>query len=83
MNTPIKNLLVALLITFPTIVFTQTPVLVKNIHPIGGSEPMYLTNVNGTLFFQANDGGNGEELWKSDGTYDGTVMVKDINESGG
>ena len=42
-----------------------------------------LTNVNGTLFFPANDGTNGDELWKSDGTAAGTVMVKDIYPGSG
>ena len=42
------------------------------------SSPENLTDVNGTLFFRANDGTNGQELWKSDGTEAGTVMVKDI-----
>jgi len=37
-----------------------------------------LTDVNGTLFFTANDGVHGHELWKSDGTPEGTMMVKDI-----
>ncbi len=37
-----------------------------------------LTNVNGTLYFTANDGTHGDELWKSDGTFAGTVLVKDI-----
>ena len=36
-------------------------------------------DVNGTLFFAADDGGHGRELWKSDGTAAGTVLVKDIN----
>ena len=35
--------------------------------------PSYLTNVNGTLFFAADDGTHGGELWKSDGTAAGTV----------
>ena len=37
------------------------------------------TNVNGTLFFVANDGTHRTELWKSDGTAAGTVLVKDID----
>src|SRR5207245_1645051 len=64
--------------------------LVKDIYPGGSwgyygyyylnsSSPHNLTNVNGTLFFTARDGTNGEELWKSDGTANGTVVVKDIN----
>ena len=57
-------------------------VMVKNIYPgddngEDGSVPANLTNVNGTLFFTAYDR-NGTELWKSDGTAEGTVRVKDI-----
>src|SRR3954469_23197240 len=32
----------------------------------------------GQLFFAANDGINGDELWKSDGTSAGTTLVKDL-----
>jgi ELWxxDGT repeat protein len=60
-------------------------VLVKDINPfLGwyyapyGSYPGDLTNVNGTLYFRATDLTHGYELWKSDGTTAGTVMVKDI-----
>jgi len=37
--------------------------------------PGFLTDVNGTLFFVPG-GGHGNELWKSDGTEAGTVLVK-------
>ncbi|MEG4914588.1 ELWxxDGT repeat protein [Microcoleus sp. B7-D4] len=62
-------------------------VLVKDINSGVGSSfsSSYsnLTNVNGTLYFTANDGINGIELWKSDGTAAGTVLVKDINPGTG
>ncbi len=54
-------------------------VLVRDINPgLGDSGARSLTNVNGTLYFQASDGTNGTELWKSDGTSAGTVQVRDI-----
>lgn len=59
--------------------------LVKDINPGSnsygayGSFPFSLTNLNGTLVFSASDGTNGGELWRSDGTSMGTVLVKDIN----
>ena len=46
------------------------------------SIPGDLTNVNGTLYFEADDGVHGNELWKSDGTDAGTTMVKDIFPGG-
>jgi ELWxxDGT repeat protein len=53
--------------------------LVRDFSPgLGYPTPGGLTNVNGTLFFSANDGTNGSELWRSDGTAGGTVQVKDI-----
>lgn len=63
-------------------------VMVKDIWTgTSDSEPRFLTNVNGTLYFSASTGstapGTGRELWKSDGTDAGTVMVKDINAGTG
>ncbi|MEY3458493.1 MAG: Cyclolysin, partial [Planctomycetota bacterium] len=40
--------------------------------------PEWLTNVNGTLYFSGFTTTEGRELWKSDGTTTGTVLVKDI-----
>src|SRR5262249_8795129 len=58
-------------------------VLVKDIKPGGeGSLPASLTVVNGILFFSADDGVNGRELWRSDGTAAGTYMVKIASEFG-
>ena len=58
--------------------------LVKNINvdagsPSGYSSPSDLQVLNGKVYFNADDGsGAGRELWVSDGTADGTYMVKDI-----
>lgn len=38
-----------------------------------------LTNCYGTLFFSKYDNTNGYELWKSDATAAGTVLIADIN----
>lgn len=62
-------------------------VLVKDIHPgaspegvPNSSQPFKLTNLNGTLVFAADDGATGSELWRSDGTTGGTVLIKDFND---
>ncbi len=52
--------------------------LVRDIRPSGDGAPKSLTNVNGTLYFSANDGTNGVELWKSDGTTPGTAQLPDL-----
>jgi len=71
-----------------TTINAQTPAMVKDINagfnsafssPSGAPAPFNGINVNGVLYFAATDGVNGRELWKSDGTSVGTIMVKDIN----
>ncbi|HQU44122.1 MAG TPA: DUF4214 domain-containing protein, partial [Pirellulales bacterium] len=49
----------------------------------GGIDPADLTNFNGKLFFTANDGTDGTQVWTSDGTSAGTVMVSDLQPSTG
>ena len=64
-------------------------VLVKDIYTgsSGGgyprsSDPAYLVNVNGVLYFSATTAA-GAELWRSDGTAAGTVQVKDVRPGTG
>jgi len=63
-----------------------TAYMVKDINP-GQEEAFHSSSsyvnpmpvsVYGTVFFVANDGEHGYELWKTDGTEKGTMMVKDI-----
>ena len=67
---------------------TAGTVLVKDINPAGSGGryqygPTNLTAVGNTLFFSDNDGKHGQQLWKSDGTKAGTVMVTDLTSGGG
>jgi ELWxxDGT repeat protein len=41
--------------------------------------PSQLTDVNGKLYLVVDDGINGHELWTSDGSTSGTVMIEDLN----
>jgi ELWxxDGT repeat protein len=43
------------------------------------ANPANLVNVNGILFYTTTTTAEGTELWKTDGTSAGTVLVKDIN----
>ncbi|MGL4460714.1 MAG: ELWxxDGT repeat protein [Planctomycetia bacterium] len=53
--------------------------MVADIRPgVYDSNPTFLTNVGGIVFFSAIGGDTGFELWRSDGTAAGTTLVKDI-----
>ena len=59
--------------------------MLKDIKPGGSassSSPVYLTSYQGLVFFRASNGVYGNELWVSNGTTEGTNMLKDINADG-
>lgn len=59
-------------------------VMIKDIRlGTGNSFPNYFAEVNGSIFFTANDGTNGAELWKTDGTEVGTTMIKNLTAGSG
>ena len=59
--------------------------MVKDINSTGDGCYSYcsMRAVGNTLYFIPNEATHGVELWKSDGTASGTVMVKDINSGSG
>jgi ELWxxDGT repeat protein len=67
------------LVYYPSIKTTVAGRWVKDIRAgAGSSNPSQLTLVGTRLFFTANDGTSGTELWTSLGTSASTVRVKDI-----
>lgn len=57
-----------------------------NLANVAGSSMEYDENIvefNNAVYFTANNGTNGRELWKSDGTDGGTHMIIDLNLSTG
>lgn len=56
-----------------------TPFRVRDIRRgAAGSDPYGLTALGRTLLFRATDEEHGAELWRSDGTELGTVLVRDL-----
>jgi ELWxxDGT repeat protein len=58
----------------PTAGTGSNPLFFKNFYGEGNNDVLY----NGKVFFLANNGTTGNELWITDGTSAGTVLVKDI-----
>jgi ELWxxDGT repeat protein len=63
---------------------TAGTALFKDIYPgpgsssAGASAPSFSRAPDGTVYFGASDGVSGAELWKTDGTAAGTLMVTDV-----
>jgi len=57
--------------------------MVKDIYPgYESSYPQDFNEINGTLYFTAHNATSGRELWKTDGSTGGTIVVKEIISGG-
>lgn len=57
-----------------------SPHLLKDINPsAASSSPSSIVSIGSVVYFAAKDATHGTELWRSDGTAPGTVLLKDIN----
>lgn len=59
----------------------STPVaqMVADINPAGDSSPAHPFLFGDRMYFVADDGDAGRELWSTDGTEEGTELVADLN----
>ncbi|GEM_PF-2767219 len=73
-------LLLLILVTTGSNIFAQFSIeMLKEINPgTNSSFPTNFIEYNSKLYFKADNGSSGEELWVSDGTLAGTQMLKDI-----
>src|SRR4029079_14484223 len=46
--------------------------------PAIGSSPANLTAMGNAVYFTSNDAAHGNELWKTDGTAAGSMLLKDV-----
>ena len=75
-------LLIAVLLFSSDIICGQ--VLVKDLNTFNGEKssntsPVKAVKSGSYLYFVADDGSSGSELWRTDGTLGGTIIVRDIN----
>ncbi len=74
-----KPILSALLVCILSSAFAQFSFINFDINPSGNSYPHDLIDYNGKLYFGATTDSTGDELWVSDGTTAGTMLVADID----
>tara|TARA_R110002074_G_scaffold86964_2_gene192195 strand:- start:31685 stop:32425 length:741 start_codon:yes stop_codon:yes gene_type:complete len=55
------------------------PIMIKDVHTGGSSNPDNYTELNGALYFAATATGTAREIWVTDGTNTGTNILLDIN----
>ena len=58
---------------------SSSPIILPDFFDVQAAGDIHTTLFNGKIFFIADDGTHGTELWITDGTDNGTTMVKDIN----
>ena len=60
---------------------TITTQLVSELNVVNteGSNPSGIVQVGSEAYFTTSDGASGAELWKTDGTSAGTILVDDID----
>ena len=61
----------------PVLADSGSAYLVKDIYPGDSADPWLLTGFGNLVYFQADDGIHGRELWRSDGSKAGTLLVSD------
>jgi len=59
---------------------SATPQLLADINTQASGIPREFIEFSGRLYYSASDPEHGQELWSSDGTSEGTHLVKDINQ---
>lgn len=75
-----RHLLPALFSLGALLAGAQVPYMVRNINAAfqESSDPLFLTPFNDGVAFRAYTGAQGSELWYSDGTQAGTILLKDM-----
>ncbi len=79
-NVLIMDVYDALYGTEPWAFTGDTSFLLKDIHPTSSSFARIKSAIEfqGNLYFTADDGVHGREIWKTDGTPEGTALLKDL-----